>query len=102
MKHCLEVLRRIYGAVQIDGVWRRRYNKELHSLFNDVVIKRIKINRSRWAGHVIRRENEEIVKRLMIVKPEGKRKKVRLRTRWTDGVEKDLRSLSVVNWRAKA
>jgi hypothetical protein len=30
----------------------------------------------RWAGHVIRRENEEIIKRLMIVKPEGKGRKV--------------------------
>jgi hypothetical protein len=36
------VLRRIYGAVQIDGVRRRRYNKELRSLFDDVIIKRIK------------------------------------------------------------
>jgi hypothetical protein len=38
------ILRTIYGAVQTDGVWRRRYNQELFSLFNDVVIiKRIKI-----------------------------------------------------------
>jgi hypothetical protein len=29
----------------------------------------------RWAGHVIRRQSEEIIKILMIVKPEGKRKK---------------------------
>jgi hypothetical protein len=48
------------------------------------------------------RENEEIMKRLMIVKPEGKRKKSRPRMRWIDGVEKDLRSLGVVNWKAKA
>jgi hypothetical protein len=57
------VLRRIYVAVQIDGVWRRRYNKELYTLFNDVhIIKRIKINRLRWAGHVTSRENQEITK----------------------------------------
>jgi hypothetical protein len=31
-----KTLRRINGAVQIDGVWRRRYNKELYNLFNDV------------------------------------------------------------------
>jgi hypothetical protein len=24
-----KILRRIYGAVQTDGVWRRRYNKKL-------------------------------------------------------------------------
>jgi hypothetical protein len=39
---------RIYGAVQIDGVWRRRHNQQLYSLLNDVdIIKIIKINRLR-------------------------------------------------------
>jgi hypothetical protein len=55
----------------------------------------------RWAVLVIRRENEETIKRLMIVKPEGKRKKGRPRIRWMDGVE-GLRNLGVVNWRATA
>jgi hypothetical protein len=37
------ILRRIYGAVQIDGVWRRHYNQELYSLFKDVeIITRLK------------------------------------------------------------
>jgi hypothetical protein len=39
------------------------------------IIERIIINRLRWAGHIISRENEEIIKRIMIVKPEAKRKK---------------------------
>jgi hypothetical protein len=56
----------------------------------------------RWAGQVIRRENEEIIKRLMILKPEGKTKKVRPRMRWISGVEKDLKSLGVVNWKTRA
>jgi hypothetical protein len=56
----------------------------------------------RWAEHVIRRENEEITKRLIIVKPEGKRKKGRPRMRWMDGVEKVWRNLGVVNWKANA
>jgi hypothetical protein len=37
-------------------------------LFNDVdIMKRIKINRLKWAGHVLRREHEEITKGLMTV-----------------------------------
>jgi hypothetical protein len=28
----------------------------------------------RWPGHVIKRENEVIIKIIMLVKPEGKRK----------------------------
>jgi hypothetical protein len=59
------------------------------------------INRVRGTGHAIRRENEGIIKRLMIAQPEGKRKKARPRMRWTDGVEKNLRNLDVVNWSAK-
>jgi hypothetical protein len=59
-------------------------------------------NTLRRPGHVIRRENEEIIKRLIIVKPEGKRKKGRPRMRWMDGMEKDLWNLAVVNWRANA
>jgi hypothetical protein len=54
-----------------------------------------------WTGHIIKRENEEIIKRLMIAKPEGERKKGRAIMKWMDGV-KDLRNLGVVNWRAKA
>jgi hypothetical protein len=38
--------RGICGAVQIDVVWRKRYNQELYTSFNDVdIIKIIKINR---------------------------------------------------------
>jgi hypothetical protein len=33
-----KILRRIYGAVQIDGAWQRHYTQELYSLFNDVDI----------------------------------------------------------------
>jgi hypothetical protein len=56
----------------------------------------------RWTVQVRRRENDEIIKRIMFVKPEGKRKKSRPRMRWTDGVDKDLRNLGVVNWKTKA
>jgi hypothetical protein len=51
----------------------------------------------RWTGRVIRRENEDIIKRIMLVIPEGKRKKGRPRMRWMNCVEKDLRNLFVVN-----
>jgi hypothetical protein len=78
-----------------ENVTIRNYN-----LLNDVdTIKIIKINKLRWTGHVIRRESEEIIKRLKIVKPEGKRKEGRPRIRW---MEKDLRNLCVFKWGGKA
>jgi hypothetical protein len=49
--------------VPIEEVWRRRYNKELYSLFNDVdIIKRIKVNSLRGAGHVIREKMRKLKK----------------------------------------
>jgi hypothetical protein len=97
-----KILKRIFGAIQFDGACRRRYSKELYSLFNDDnVIKIIKINRLSWAGHTIRRENEEIIKKIMIVKLEGKRNNSGRKMKWIYGVEKDLGNLDMVNWETK-
>jgi hypothetical protein len=39
-------LRCIFGAVQENGVWRKRYNHELYELFNGPdIVKYIKINK---------------------------------------------------------
>jgi hypothetical protein len=39
------LLRCIFGAVQENGVWRKRYNHELYELFNEPdIVKYIKIN----------------------------------------------------------
>jgi hypothetical protein len=47
------ILRYIFGTVQENGVWRKRYNHELYDLFNERdIVKYIKINRLDWAGRV--------------------------------------------------
>jgi hypothetical protein len=47
------ILRCIFGTVQENGVWRKRYNHELYDLFNERdIVKYIKINRLSWAGRV--------------------------------------------------
>jgi hypothetical protein len=56
----------------------------------------------RWAGHVIRGENKEIIKIIVLIKPGEKRKKGRTSMRWMDGVEKNLRNFGVINWKTKA
>jgi hypothetical protein len=43
----------IFGAMQKNGVWRKRYDHELYELFNEPdIVRYIKINRLGWAGHV--------------------------------------------------
>jgi hypothetical protein len=60
--YCYKILRCIFGALQENGVWRKRYNHELYELFSDPdVVKYIKINILDWAGHVIRMDNNRTV-----------------------------------------
>jgi hypothetical protein len=60
--------------VQENGVWRKRYNREIYELFNEPdIVKYIVINRLGWAGHVIRTDNNRTVK-VFNTKPIGIRK----------------------------
>jgi hypothetical protein len=71
-------LRRSYGPIQENGIWRKRYNHELYNLYNDVEISKIaNISRMKWAGHVLRMNDEETTKKLMLGKPDGTRRRGR-------------------------
>ena len=49
------VLRRIYGPVKENDIWRQLHNRELYERFKDLpIVQLIQINRLRWAGHVQR------------------------------------------------
>jgi hypothetical protein len=46
------ILRYIFGPVEANGTWRRRYNHELYKLFNEPdMIGYIKVKRLEWAGN---------------------------------------------------
>ena len=98
-----KILRRIYGPICENGVWRSRYNHELYQLYQDVhITKHIKICRLRWLGHVERMNNCTSLKRIYSTKPIGRRSVGRPKLRWMDGAERDLRALGVTNWRRRA
>ena len=68
------ILRKIYGTIKETGKCRIRYNKELYQLYRSSdVMTSIKISRLRWAEHVDRMTNYDILKRIMDCKPEGRR-----------------------------
>ncbi|KAJ4426106.1 hypothetical protein ANN_26915 [Periplaneta americana] len=99
---CFErkILNRIYGPVFENGIWRKRYNQELYTLFkNPDISKYIKISRLRWAGHLMRMKDEEIPRKIITLQMGGQRGRVRLRMRWIDGVNGDAVSLRMRNWR---
>ena len=98
-----KVLRAIFGPVCIDGVWRRRFNHELYGLYSGMhLVKRLRIQRLRWLGHVERIDTTAPARRAFDSEPLGQRIRGRPRIRWRTQVEKDLKQLGVHNWRQLA
>ena len=59
-----QVLRRIYGPVRENNIWRRLHNQELYERFKDLpIVQLIQINRLRWVGHVQRIAEDRIPKK---------------------------------------
>jgi hypothetical protein len=88
------VLRRIFRPKRYDevmGKWRKLHNEELRDLYSSPSIVRIiKSQRMRWAGHVARMGEKRNAYRLLVGKPEGKKPLGRPRSRWVDNIRIDL------------
>jgi hypothetical protein len=85
--------------VQDKGQWRRRCNFELYKLYDEPdLVKCIKINRLKWAGQIMRMDNNRITKRMYNTRPEGKRGTGRPKLRRGDSVDHDVRILGERNW----
>jgi len=97
-----KILRRIYGPVCEEEIWRSKYNEELYRLYDDAdQVTTIKTSRLRWAGHVMRIHDNLPCKKITLDKPEGRRRAGRPNLRWIDGVTKEAEKLGVRNWRAR-
>ena len=82
---------------------RIKYNDDLYTLYKDSnIITYIKINGLRWAGHVIRLEEQNLARRLFAAVVEGRREKGRPKLRWEDGVTGDVKKLGERHWRSTA
>jgi hypothetical protein len=105
MKLCWDVLkgRSKFGAKQERGMLRRRYNFELCRLYKEPdIVKTIKIGRLRWIGHVMRMDVDDPVRKTLLEKPVGQRRRGRPRTRFLDNVEEDLGDTGIRAWRRRA
>ena len=73
---------------------------ELYHIFGESnIINIIKISRLRWAGHIVRMEENECNKRLINSNPGGQGGGGRPKLRCMDGVENDLRKITCRNWK---
>ena len=95
-----KVLRTIFGPINENGVFRRRYNHELEAIYGKPdIISDIKRNRLRWLGHIVRMKEGRVTRSLFMKKPPfGTRSAGRQRLTWEESVKMDLNKLNVVNW----
>jgi len=66
------------------------------------LVTTIRITRLRWAGHIVRMQDNLPCEKITLDKPEGRRRVGRPNLRWMDGVTRDAERLGVRNWRNKA
>ncbi|GFV38731.1 uncharacterized protein TNCV_4420991 [Trichonephila clavipes] len=97
-----KISRFIFGGIQENGTRRIRSNLELYQSYKESDVNFIKIQRIKWAGHVIRMNEDRTIKKVSNAQPIGTRRKGRLNFRWIDGLEKDLLVLRTRNWRKLA
>ena len=60
-------------------------------------MKFCKLSRLRWAGHVIRQDDDDLSRRVLS-EPGGKHPRGRPRLHWEDGVKEDTAKLGCRNW----
>jgi len=97
-----KILRRMYGLICEGEHWRKCHNRESAALYKEAnTVKVIKSNKLRWAGHIVRMDDNELQNKLLWTNPGG-RGCGRPKSRWIDRVEEDARKLGCRNWRADA
>jgi hypothetical protein len=80
-----KILRRIYGPICEAATWRSRYNEEVYRLYDEAdLVTTIKITRLRWAGHIVRTQDNLPCKKITLDKPEDRRRAGRPNLRWME------------------
>jgi len=98
-----KILGRIYGPIFEGAIQRSRCNEELYRLYDETdLVTTIRITRLRWAGHIVRMQDNLPCKKFTLDKPEGRRQVGRPNLRWMNGVMRDAERLGVRNWNSKA
>ena len=79
---------------EVTGEWRKLCNEEINDMYSPPnIIRVIKSRRMGWVGHAARMGEGRGVCRVLVGKPEGKRRLVRHRCRWEDNIKMDLQEV---------
>ena len=97
-----EVLRKVFGPVNIDNIWRTQNNMEIDKVIEGAdTVRFIKAQRIKWLGLVQRMDQARPHRTLLNWKPMGTRPVGRTRQRWQEVVTEDLKKLKIKNWKEK-
>ncbi|XP_050499131.1 uncharacterized protein LOC126879860 [Diabrotica virgifera virgifera] len=99
-----KVLRRILGPIRENNNWRIRYNREIYEQYSEPTLaQHTKLQRLRWAGHVVRMHENRIPRKLLNARMQGRRQVGRPKNRWEDEVDEDARNfLGTRSWKRTA
>jgi len=87
-----QILRKIFGPVNIDNVWRIRNNMETdNSVEGADIVRFIKAQRFKWLGHIQRMDQARPTRKLLDWKPMGTIPVGKPRQRWQEDVMEDLK-----------
>jgi hypothetical protein len=96
------ILTAIYGPTKGDE-GRIRNNKELYDLYkHEDIVTFIKLGWLRWAGHVIRMEEDRPAKRILVSNQGGARGRARPKFKCEEGVDDDSKAIRIQNWKSAA
>jgi hypothetical protein len=98
-----EMIRKIFGLVNIDNIWRIRNNMEIDKLIEGAdIVRFIKAQGIKWLGHIQRKDGERPTRKLLDWKPMEIRPVGRTRQRWKEDVMEDLKKLKIKKWKETA
>jgi hypothetical protein len=69
---------------------------------DNYIVRFIKSQRIRWLGHIERRQDNEILKKMLYGKLYTTRRRGRPKMRWLEDVSMGLRKMGVNEWRDRA
>jgi hypothetical protein len=94
-----KILRRIFGPVKENQIWRIKTNEELDKLIKHKnIVNYIKADRISWFGHIQRMPDTQTIKKMFNWKLLTKRSQGRPKYKWEVYIKQDICQMKIKNW----
>jgi hypothetical protein len=89
----------MFGRIQVNENWRKRYDKELMQLYGDLdILSLVRISRLNWIGHVNRTGSKRKVSQVFDNNPQGSGLRGRPKNGCWNCVQADNNRCKLKNW----